>query len=191
MNYTYLDATTPSIPSSLPSGPVIIMTTNPSSRKTLNLLENPNVSLLVHDWVSHRPPNQRSTSPDGRRNPARSSLASLLMGMNTAAMSSISATINGTAQVLSQGSEEEKWCKARHLENNTFDDGQGDSLELTRTPTADGGQGDGGRGTFIEDEEVRVVLVRIQEGRIADWKGGVKDWVLATDHSGESLVNGV
>ncbi len=43
MNYTYL----PSSPYS--SAPVIVMTTNPASKKTNNLVANPNVSLLVHD----------------------------------------------------------------------------------------------------------------------------------------------
>lgn len=43
MNYTYL----PSSPHS--SAPVIVMTTNPASKKTNNLVANPNVSLLVHD----------------------------------------------------------------------------------------------------------------------------------------------
>lgn len=43
MNYTYL----PSSPYS--ASPVIIMTSNPSSRKTANITTNPNVSLLVHD----------------------------------------------------------------------------------------------------------------------------------------------
>ncbi|CRK39460.1 hypothetical protein BN1708_001667 [Verticillium longisporum] len=46
MNYTYL----PSSPFS--AAPIIAMTTNPASRKTTNLLSNPNVSLLVHDWVT-------------------------------------------------------------------------------------------------------------------------------------------
>ncbi|OBT49540.1 hypothetical protein VE04_10047, partial [Pseudogymnoascus sp. 24MN13] len=44
MNYTYL-ASTPFSPS-----PIIIMTTNPSSRKTHNLLSNPHVSLVAQDW---------------------------------------------------------------------------------------------------------------------------------------------
>jgi nitroimidazol reductase NimA-like FMN-containing flavoprotein (pyridoxamine 5'-phosphate oxidase superfamily) len=43
MNYTYL----PSSPFS--SSPVIVMTTNPASKKMTNLITNPNVSLLVHD----------------------------------------------------------------------------------------------------------------------------------------------
>lgn len=43
MNYTYL----PSSPYS--SSPIIVMTTNPSSRKAANIIANPIVSLLVHD----------------------------------------------------------------------------------------------------------------------------------------------
>lgn len=44
MNYTYL----PSSPYS-DGSPVIVMTTNPASKKMNNLVANPNVSLLVHD----------------------------------------------------------------------------------------------------------------------------------------------
>lgn len=46
MNYTYL-AESPHA-----DCPVIIMTTNVSSKKTNNLVANPNVSLLVHDCES-------------------------------------------------------------------------------------------------------------------------------------------
>ncbi|KAL2353849.1 hypothetical protein BJ546DRAFT_982036 [Cryomyces antarcticus] len=183
MNYTYL----PSTPFPSTPGPTIIMTTNPSSRKTTNLLANPRVSLLVHDWVSHRPPTRRLSGQNSiaPSDPAhRPSLASLLVSMNTDALSSISATINGSATILPAGSAEEAWCKTQHLENNSGD-AMGD------------GEGDGGRGCFIEGERVRVVVVRIEEGRIADWKGGVRDWVIRQE--GEEgggrqegrLVNGV
>lgn len=43
MNYTYLPS------SSYSPAPVIVMTTNPASKKMNNLVANPNVSLLVHD----------------------------------------------------------------------------------------------------------------------------------------------
>jgi nitroimidazol reductase NimA-like FMN-containing flavoprotein (pyridoxamine 5'-phosphate oxidase superfamily) len=43
MSYTYI----PESPYN--SSPVIVMTTNPASRKTTGILANPNVSLLVHD----------------------------------------------------------------------------------------------------------------------------------------------
>ncbi|KAI9655798.1 MAG: hypothetical protein M1821_005233 [Bathelium mastoideum] len=203
MNYTYL----PSTPYS--TLPTIVMTTNPSSRKTLNLLRNPRVSLLVHDWVSHRAPTaslpntqrDRPPSPPSPSDPTgngaalsrqtsgptsqhhRSSLATLLLNLNSSSLSSISATINGTAALVSPGTEQEAWYKARHLENHEVTGMQGDE------------EGDGGRECFIEGEEVRVVVVRIRDGRIADWKGGVRDWVLdggeqSADVDGE-LVDGV
>ncbi|KAI9758170.1 MAG: hypothetical protein M4579_003144 [Chaenotheca gracillima] len=192
MNYTYL----PSNPYT--PYPTIVMTTNPSSKKTLNLIRNPHVSLLVHDWVSHRPPTTRAdparaSSPP--REVARSSLASLLLNLNTSALSSISATINGDARMLDRGTEEEKYFKDRHLENNTFNErGQGSEQEDVGAglwgmgPQEASHEGDGGRGCFIEGEEVRVVVVRVREGRIADWKGGVKDWTLAETERGDDLA---
>lgn len=50
MNYTYL----PSSPHSCL--PVIVMTTNPASKKMNNLVANPSVSLLVHDCTALLPP---------------------------------------------------------------------------------------------------------------------------------------
>ena len=194
MNYTYLPSHPFSSTTTLPtSGPIILMTSNPSSKKTLNLLQNPNVSLLVHDWVSSRPPTTgRESSPIGARS---SSLATMLMSMNSAAVSSISATINGEATVLEAGTEEEVWCKSQHLANNTFEGQAGDGVSQGQAVLGDG-NGDGGRGSYIEGEDVRVVVVRIRDGRISDWKGGVKDWVIAEGGgSGQDgrtgLVNGV
>lgn len=187
MKYTYLPATPFS------NSPTIIMTTPPSSRKTLNLESNPRVSLLVHDWVSHRPPtlssspnaNQDSISPPSEQH--RSSLANLLLGLNTASLSRISVSLNGTAQFLQSGSEEEAWCKAKHKENNTFDEAPQPNLFES------GGPEEGGAGCYIEGEEVRVVLVQIRDGRISDWKEAVKDFVLDEGGNGRNstMINGV
>lgn len=176
MNYTFLPST-PFTPA-----PSIIMTTNPSSKKTINLINNPHVSILVHDWVSHRPPirapdSTREGSPPPRA--TRSSLASLLLNINTSALSSISATINGEARVVDQGSEEEIWCKEKHLENNDFTEQAREEQGMF----GHGGrlaEGDGGTSCFIQGEGVRVVVVEVKQGRIADWKGGVKDWSLVS-----------
>jgi Pyridoxamine 5'-phosphate oxidase len=200
MNYTFL-------PSYQDQGPVIIMTTNARSLKTDNLLHNNKVSLLVHDWVSHRPPTasdvsgQRSGSPPAAA--TRSSLATLLLNINTSSLSSISTTIAGEARFLEQGSEEEKWCKETHLANNTFGDQAREEAGLF------GGQPpnpEGSSSCYIAGEDVRVVLVQVREGRIADWKGGIKDWIVVdgprsisgnglTDArgraTGEGLVNGI
>ena len=105
-------------------------------------------------------------------------------------MANISATINGTATVLPLGSEEEKWCKLQHLENNTFEQDQRQQSILSSSPST-GVSDDTSRQSFLQDEDIRVVVVRIKDGRIADWKGGVKDWVLAPAEGAERLVNGI
>ena len=119
----------------------------------------------------------------------------MLMSMNSAAVSSISATINGDATVLEAGTEEERWCKSQHLAANTFEGQAGDVAQGQRVREAESGAGDGGRGSYIEGEDVRVVVVRIKDGRISDWKGGVKDWVIADAPAGagggRTLPNGV
>ena len=174
MSYTYLPST-PFNPQ-----PTIIMTTNPDSRKTNHLLSNPRVSLLVHDWVSHRPPTRSGGNDrDGSPPPAatRSSLASLLLNINTSALSSISATITDTARFLEPGSEEEAWCKERHRENNTFEEEIG--LFGQRQQQQESGER---RSSCSIADNVRVVTVGVREGRIADWKGSVRDWVVVPEH---------
>lgn len=186
MSYTFL----PSTP--FDPHPIIIMTTNPASRKTNHLLSNPRVSLLVHDWVSHRPPTRPPHGDrDGSPPPAatRSSLASLLLNINTSALSSISTTITGTARFLESGSAEEAWCKERHLENNTFEEEEINLFgqQQLQDPSLR-------RPSMSIDVDVRVVTVRVREGRIADWKGGVRDWVLLPaeeEREHDRLVNGV
>ncbi|KAK0733742.1 hypothetical protein B0T26DRAFT_633682 [Lasiosphaeria miniovina] len=189
MNYTYL----PSSPYS-GSDPVIVMTTNPASKKTNNLVANPNVSLLVHDWVSHRPSTtQRRLSGGsfpGPENP--SPLATLLFNLNATEMSSISATITGSARLVDSGSEEERYFREKHLQNNTFD--ASSSLNLVGDQAQE--EGDGGRGHFVAGEEVRVIVVAIRHVRIADWKGSVRDWVISPPASApgvpvSQLLNGI
>jgi hypothetical protein len=188
MKYTYL----PSTPFS--PLPTIIMTTPPSSQKTLNLQSNPKVSLLVHDWISHRPPTLSSSpntavaAPPTATSEHRSSLANLLLGLNTASLSRISVSLNGSAKFLEAGSEEESWCKSKHRENNTFGEAGGDV-----NPLITGDVADGDAGSYIEGEEVKVVLVQIKDGRISDWKESVTDFVLeeAPRGGGGGMVNGI
>jgi hypothetical protein len=113
-------------------------------------------------------------------------LASLLLNLNTSALSSISTTITGSARVLETGSEEEAWYKERHLENNTFEEemsflGQQQQQQLGQR-----------RPSLSIGDDARVVAVRVREGRIADWKGGVRDWqvVLEGEDQPATLVNG-
>ncbi|KAL1894810.1 hypothetical protein Cpir12675_003505 [Ceratocystis pirilliformis] len=167
MNYTYL----PSSPYS--QLPVIVMTSNPESKKVHNIIENPNVSLLVHDWVSHRPPTSSRRLSGGSPTPeSRSSLATLLANLNSSAMSSISATINGSARMLKPGSPEEEFYRSKHLENNTFTE---NGLSFNNDHDSDNRAEDGGRECFVAGEEVNVLLVDIKDVRVSDWKGSIRD----------------
>lgn len=101
---------------------------------------------------------------------------------------------------MERGTEEEAYLWERHLENNTFEDGEmeergaGDSQDLHEMrDEARNSYSDGGRGRFIESEEVRVVAVRIRDGRVADWRGEVRDWCLSGEENGTGegiLING-
>jgi len=161
MNYTFLPVTPHPVPASPASsatspssGPVIILTVQPATKKTLNLLANPRVSLLVHDWVSHRASFSSTTESDDR--PPQSSLASLLSNLNSASLSSISATLFGYAHLIGSGSEEEKYYRKVHTENCV---GAGESM------------------CYLEGADARIVVVTISWVRVADHKGVVKDWV--------------
>lgn len=185
MNYTYL----PSSPYN--AYPVIVMTTNPSSRKTTSIRSNPTVSLLVHDWVSHRAPTHARRPSGGSPVPEPpSSLASLLLNLNSSQISSISATIGGAARIATSGSEEEKFYVDQHLANHTYEEG----VQLFRQDTntaagANGGGGEEGRTAhFVAGGDVSVIVVEIKDVRISDWKGTVRDWAL--EPSG-GMVNGV
>lgn len=184
MNYTYLR------PDSTPysSQPLIIMTTNPSSKKWTNLSSNPAVSLLVHDWVSHRPPTSGRRLSGGSPGPEhRSSLAALLLNLNTSAVSSISATISGRARLVEPGTDEERFYRKAHLENNTFDD-EGPSFAGRRESVVAPP-----RQTAEEDEDVRVIVVAIRDVRISDWKGNVSDYVLVApgEDGRDGRINGI
>jgi hypothetical protein len=124
--------------------------------------------------------------------------------MNTASLSRISATINGVAELVPSGSEQETWYKAQHLANNTFTSAGEDTY--SSSPAGEGlwgggglgsqesidetlREGDGGTKCYVEGAEVRVVVVKVRDGRIADWKGQVRDWNLA-EHTQDITPNG-
>jgi len=121
--------------------------------------------------------------------------------MNTASLSRISTTINGTAELVPSASQEETWYKEQHLANNTFGPGgenarSDSSIEhglwggggIAEDAGVEGQrEGDGGTKCYVEGEEVRVVVVKIRDGRIADWKGQVRDWTLSGDDRASEL----
>lgn len=173
MNYTFLQSTP------FTKEPVIIMTTTPTSRSAYNLASNPNVSLLLHDWVSAKRTSinvgQERTRDISPPPPASFSLSQLMLRLNRAAFAQISVTIDGTAQFLQPGDEAESWYRDQHVRNHRMND-----------DAESGEAGDGGKGRYVEAQEVRVVLIPIQGIRVSDSRGGIKDYVV-----GPPATNGV
>ena len=90
---------------------------------------------------------------------------------------------------MERGTEEERYYKERHLVENTFEDSSvGGAGGAWASSSGVEDSGDGGRESFIEGEEVRVVVVRIRDGRVSDWKGGVRDFSMESGVSDEGVV---
>ncbi|KAF3941382.1 hypothetical protein ABW19_dt0205404 [Dactylella cylindrospora] len=177
MTYTYIpptrtfhSSTLPTVLSNSGSG-VIIMLFSPTTKKLSNLESNPYVSLLVHDWSSPRPPGQGSSSspPAALTSPSSSlsPLAQFLQNLNSGELNSYSHTIRGYARILELGGEEEIYYKDIHKDANKFEDAK----------------------CYVEGEEgSRVVVVEVEGGKVADWKGDVEEWGLPEE---DEAVNGV
>lgn len=77
------------------------------------------------------------------------------------------------------------------MENNTFEEEEMSLFGQQQQEQA--GLTGQRRSSITVDGNARVVTVRVTEGRIADWKGGVQDWVVITEGEQDQppLVNGV
>ncbi|EPS42607.1 hypothetical protein H072_3358 [Dactylellina haptotyla CBS 200.50] len=168
MAYTYIPPTKTYQAASLPtvlsntSGPgVIIMLLSPTTKKLSNVSSNPHVSLLVHDWISQRPPGTSGlAAPLSPSAAPLSPLAQFLQNLNSSELKSYSHTMRGYARILEAGGDEEKYYKDIHKEANKFEDAK----------------------CYVDGEEGSiVVVVEVEGGKIADWKGVVEDWGLPED----------
>ncbi|OLL26685.1 Pyridoxamine 5'-phosphate oxidase [Neolecta irregularis DAH-3] len=121
----------------------IILTCRRNTKKFINITANPRVSLLVHDWVSPR--SQTNTTPSA------SALSFFLQNLNQAELSSISATLNGTAWPLEAA--EAAYYKELHLQANP--------PEARR---------------YVDCPDMVVVKVRITSARIVDTEDHVEKW---------------
>jgi hypothetical protein len=105
------------------------------------------VSILVHDWTT---PRTTSSSPPSS---GPSALTSFLQNINSLQLSSISATLNGVAEVLATDDEATNYFLRKHLDSNPPDSR-----------------------TYIDKPDIAVIKVRISSARIADVDDRVEKW---------------
>lgn len=95
----------------------VVISTPTDTTKYTNMVSNPHVLLLVHDWVA----NPAVGEEQGRR---RNLLFELLANINTAEISSVSVMLNGEAAVVSKDSAEYGFWRSLHLNNGFIDEVQ-------------------------------------------------------------------
>jgi len=125
MNYYYLpshelytkksiggEETGPIEPTESKEHTYIILATGKNSAKYKNIAENPNVSLLFHDWISANNLFKKSGSSDDQSN-----LFKILKDLNQSELSQVSATLSGNAKIVSS-KEELDYYKTKLLKEN-------------------------------------------------------------------------
>lgn len=103
----------------------------------------------MHDWTTPRTTTASSSPPSS----GPSALTSFLQNINSLQLSSISATLNGVAEVLAQEDEATSYFLRKHLDSNPPDSR-----------------------TYIDKPDAAVIKVRISSARIADLEDRVEKW---------------
>lgn len=102
----------------------------------------------MHDWTTPR--TAASSSPPAS---GPSALTSFLQNINSLQLSSISATLNGVAEVLAKNDEATNYFLRKHLNSNPPDSR-----------------------TYIDKPDIAVIKVRISSARVADLDDRVEKW---------------
>lgn len=155
MNYTYVPGSKAYSPEDR-SNDYIIFATLDDTEKYENILVNPTVSLLFHDWItaknlsvrkhslSHTPTPEPTSQADSSSSAHPSKLLNLLQELNQAELFQMSATIRGEGIVIDPNSEESKHYK---------------DLLLRTNPDAH---------VFILSDKTVIVKVKIESAKVTD-----------------------
>lgn len=136
MNYTYFSKS---------DTHYIVLSTPKNTTKYANITKNPQVSLLVHDWLKSNP------EEGGRRN----SLYELLTNINkTELTDSVSVMLDGDAQVLSDQCPDYDFWKSLHLNSGFKDDIQA--------------------ANYLTSDDNALILVTIKACKVTDAKNNVE-----------------
>ncbi|KAM3165274.1 Pyridoxamine 5'-phosphate oxidase-like protein [Lachancea thermotolerans] len=137
----------------------IIMATQRDTEKYENIAQNPEVSVLIHDWVTAKklslrkssmsntptPEPQSASAAAAAQNPDHPSrLLNLLQELNQSELSQMSATLRGRAEAVDPSSEEFRYYEEALLKAN---------------PDA---------GVYTKGQNVAVVKVRLESAKVSD-----------------------
>lgn len=158
MNYTYIPPSKVYVKEGEIGEPIerkhyIIIATQKDTAKYENIRQNPQVSILIHDWVTAKKLSLRKNSmsntptPEPQRSqdadhPSR--LLNLLQELNQSELSQMSATMRGYAECIDPSHEEAKYYEAELLKAN---------------PDA---------AVFIQGNNIAVVKIELESAKVSD-----------------------
>ncbi|CAG87987.1 DEHA2E10208p [Debaryomyces hansenii CBS767] len=143
MNYTYYHG----------NEDYIIMTTPKGTTKYENMVANPNVSLLLHDWMAAKTTSEDTSEATGKR---RNSLYEFLTNLNKTEISRVSVMINGRAEELSVDAEKHNFFKSLHLNNSSIDEVQAEN--------------------YIKDGNTALFIIKIDLCKVTDTENNVEEY---------------
>lgn len=158
MNYTFVpsekifNSSSESSSSVSTCAPLIVVTTHKKTQKYENLKSNPNVSVLVHDWISAASSDENSIELDHNDEDSKSNILKLLQNINQNEISSLSVTLSGSAKILGENNDERLYYKNLHLNKN---------------PSAK---------VFIDGDDVAIILIQITASKVADSDNNVASY---------------
>lgn len=129
---------------------LIIISTPKGTTKYKNMIGNPQVSLLIHDWISAKTTDE-SGSPK-RRN----SLYELLMDLNKSETSRVSVMLTGKAELLTPDSPRYGFFRSMHL-NNCF-------IDQTQAKN------------YIESDKNALFIIHILHCKITDTEDNIEEY---------------
>ncbi|CCF56342.1 hypothetical protein KAFR_0B00420 [Kazachstania africana CBS 2517] len=151
MNYTYIPSDK-SFEQDKSKNDYIIFATSDDTEKYINIINNPTVALLFHDWVTANNLSVRKQSlsqtstpqPESTPQEHPSKLLNLLQQLNQSELNEMSATIKGHAVPIQPNTDESTYYK---------------SLLLKTNPDAE---------VFILGDNTVIVKVKIESAKVTD-----------------------
>lgn len=132
---------------------VVIMLLPRSLVKLANIQQNPEVALLIHDWISAKDNQPSGDNPNSRRN----SLYEMLANINKNEISRVLVQIQGRAEILDPNDPKFSLYKLLHLNNAKIDTIQAKN--------------------YIEDDkENALIVIKVDGCKVTDTLNNVEEY---------------
>ncbi|CCF55744.1 hypothetical protein KAFR_0A03090 [Kazachstania africana CBS 2517] len=145
MNYIYISSSDSFDPTD--NNDYVIFATSRHSEKYENMLANPTISLLFHDWLaanSLTPKKATAPSPSSPSSSNNARFVNLLQDLTEGELNQISASIRGVAEIINPLGQESKYYKR---------------LLLRANPDAD---------VFILGSDTVLIKVKMRSAKVSD-----------------------